>query len=449
MVADVPNRVQRGPGGIATCHVASQWRAVTRLLQALGGWCRERGVAHLHLALAGQVSSLLPWDAAAAQALVGTYPIWLDSTCAPALPRLTALWADGGDLKLLGTAMRPGTNWLATKLLHAGSMHGAAVWVQVADAIFHRCTGVLRSHPSAQISLVDHGRQTYSAGMLEALGTDPDRLPPLDASGQVRMLPTLAAAHGLPPTTVHVGLMDTAAALLGLGARPGDGLLLAGTSEIVGLWTAEADPPPPSRLVRLPLGGGWAIYGSSASGGTTLDWLGRSVLGRSPAGLRRLRLAAAAIPPGADGVTCRPWPDGERAPLWDATLTAGFTGMRGHHGDAHLWRAMVEGVAYARRLTAEALERPLPGRFLAAGGGTADPLANRIRASVLGRPLVVYPHAEPALLGAMRHAAGVAGLDDPAPAGPGNAIVVEPEPSWQAIYQDGYAAFKESLCLAP
>lgn len=444
VLASLPNRVERSAGGAARCRFSRQWRGVQRLLDALGVWCRGQRVKRLHLGLCGQVSSLLRWDAAAARPAADDYPIWLDATCAPVLPRLHALWADGGDRRLLGTCMRAGGNWLAAKLLHEGA--GDASVVQLSDAVFHRLTGELCSHPSAQISLVDHGSQEYSPGMLAALGVDAGRLPRLAAHGMAGLCPKVAAAHGLPATTVHAGLMDTAAALLGLAPRPDDGLLLAGTSEVIAVWTAEDDPRPPERMVRLRLDQGWALYGSSASGGATLDWLARSLLGRTPAATARLRLAAAAVPAGCDGVRCLPWLDGERAPLWDGALTASFDGLRGHHRDVHLWRAAIEGIAYARRLGAEALERPLPRRFLAAGGGTADPLANRIRASVLGRPLLVFPDAEPALLGVVRHCAAAAGLPDPAPQGPGGAVVVEPEPSWVGTYAAGYAAFTEALC---
>lgn len=447
VVASLPNWVERGDGGVARCHFSRQWRGIGRLLDALGTWCRRRQVGRLHLGLCGQVSSLLPWDVATAQPPADAYAIWLDATCAPALPRLHELWADGGDLRLLGTSMRPGTNWLAAKLLHAGPSQ--ATVVQLADAVFHRLTGVLLSHPSAQISLVDHRRQSYSPDMLTRLGLESGRLPPLDPRGQATLLRPLAEAHQLPATTVHVGLMDTAAALLGLAPQPDDGLLLAGTSEVVGLWTAEADPRPPAHLVRLRLGEGWALYGSSASGGATLDWLAHAILGRTAMATARLRRAAAEVPAGSAGVRCLPWPDGERAPLWNSALTARFDGLRGHHRDVHLWRAALEGIAYARRLGVEALERPLPQRFLAAGGGTADPLANRIRASVLGRPLVVFPAAEPALLGVIRHCASTADRPDPAPHGPDGAVVVAPEPAWVETYARGFAAFRATIGNLP
>jgi sugar (pentulose or hexulose) kinase len=436
VLADLPNRVRRGPGGAVRCAFAPQWSAVRTLLAALGAWSRQHGVERIELGLCGQVSSLLPWDAGATRPLTADYPIWQDATCAPALPRLRAAWADGADRVMLGTALVPATNWLATKLLHAGATSGAC-HVQLADAMRHRLTGRLVSHPSAQISLVDHRSGDYAPAMLALLGLDRVALPPIDAAARDPLLPALADAAGLPATWVHAPLADTPAALAGLAAD-GCGLLLLGTSEIAGLSHAS-EPPAPDRAVRIRLGERWFTYGSSASGGATVAWLVGSLLRRRPRDLAALTAAAEAIAPGCDGLLCLPYPDGERTPLWDAAVSGSFLGLRGHHTDAHLFRAVLEGVACARRQAAEAVG-PLPPCFHAAGGGANNRLWNHIRAAVLERPLAVLPGAEPALTGAMRHAAAVAGLPNPADPAAGERI--DPDPAWIQAYAAVRARFR-------
>ena len=439
VIASLPNTVEFAGDGSARCSFAAQWSAVERLLAALAAWCRKRRVERLHLGMCGQVSSLLRWrDRAPVE---DAYPIWQDTTCRSALPELTALLADGRDLALLGTRLPPATNWLAAKALahvRAGGETDSRI-LQIQDAVFLRLTGECLTHPGSQVSLVDQRTFDYSSELLADLGLARERLPTIDARGRAE----LRGGWGLPPTTVHVGLQDTHASVLGLFPEPGDGVLLAGTSEVIGVRLAKAPRRPPQRALCARLGDGWLVYGSSASGGATVAWLVERVLRRKgPAAMATLMRAAAAAGPGADGVLCLPYHNGERAPLWDADATGSFSGLRNHHGDGHLVRAVLEGVAFARRQVAEALEQPLPARLLVAGGGAGNPLWNRIRAAVLGRPLLVQAEAEPALTGAIRHAMETAGADSAPLRGLARTTTVVPDAAWCASYEQAYARFR-------
>jgi len=447
IIGDAPNQVTHGEGGVAHCHFSHYRQAVDGQLRALGAYCAAHGVTQVRLGVTGQVSSLIAWDAQAQAPAHDAFPIWMDGSCAAAVPELAALWDGSGGPQLLGTCLPAASNWLAVKLRFALT-HDARLaqsrdcFLQLQDALIMQLCGATLTHPSAQISLVDHRTGQYAPGMLRFLGLDEGRLPRISAAGALPLTADLGRALGLPETWLHVAPQDTHAALYGMAPRPHDGLLLAGTSEIVGIAEPQRRGQPPARMVSAPLGTGWMVYGSSASGGASLDWLMKSVL-RRPLGadLAALSAQAALLSPGADGLTCLPYFSGERAPLWDNQLSGTLLGVRAHHTDAHLLRAVLEGVAYARRQAAEALEVALPARFLAAGGGTANALWNRIRASVLERPLAVMDTPDLALIGAARWAMMSAGMDVTHLHGLTSSQLVAPETAWLTSYRAGYARF--------
>jgi sugar (pentulose or hexulose) kinase len=447
ILSEGPNQVLHGADGAARCRFSTYISTVEEQLAALGRYCQEHHVAQVRISLTGQVSSVIRWQEGAAAPREDEFPIWMDTTCRAAVPDLARLWGGGGGRTILGTCMPAASNWLAVKIrdLHQRSAVAAAErsrYVQLQDALFLHLTGSCLSHPSAQISLVDHRSGRYAPEMLRFLQLDATRLPSLDALGQCALSSQLRTRFALPETIIHVAPQDTHAALYGMCAKPGEGMLLAGTSEIIGICEAAPRAQPPSRMVSAPLGDGWMVYGSSASGGSSIDWLMKGVLRRgSPQDLTALSLAAEAIAPGADGLICLPYFSGERAPLWNSELTGSFIGVRAHHTDAHLLRALLESVAYARRQAAEALECPLPARFLAAGGGTVSQLWNRIRATVLERPLGVMTTPDLALIGAIRWAHRAAAIPDHEVTGLSRMQLTEPEPAWAAAYRQGYADF--------
>nr|MBA3848343.1 hypothetical protein [Planctomycetota bacterium] len=271
-LGDAANVVETGEAGSARCRWSTIWRAVEGLLERLGAWCSENGVRELDLGLSGQVSSLLRWDVTRDDAVDDAFPIWMDSTCRDALPAAEHLLAAGAAARVLGTELPPMTNWLAVKLLHARAHGGIgeAQVLQVADAVFRRLTGRSVSHPTAQISLVDQVAGTYADAVLEACGIDRARVPQLDARGCYDLRADQRRRFALPATRVFAGLQDTNATMLGLAPEDGDGLWLTGTSEILGVHEHATRAVAPERLVRARLGQGWALYGSSLSGGATV-----------------------------------------------------------------------------------------------------------------------------------------------------------------------------------
>ena len=93
------------------------------------------------------------------------------------------------------------------------------------------------------------------------------------------------------------------------------------------------------------------------------------------------------IPAGSDGVIFTPHMTvGERAPYWNPSLRSCIFGLTLYHKVAHLFRAFLEGVAYAVRDSIEAArEAGIPlRRAILVDGGAKSPLWRQIIADVTG-----------------------------------------------------------------
>jgi xylulokinase len=96
-------------------------------------------------------------------------------------------------------------------------------------------------------------------------------------------------------------------------------------------------------------------------------------------------------PPGSNRVIFTPWLNGERTPVDDTTLRAGFYNLSKTTRFEHMARAVLEGVAFNTRWSLRHVEkfvgRKLDPITIVGGGGKSD-LWCRIFADVLGRTIV-------------------------------------------------------------
>jgi sugar (pentulose or hexulose) kinase len=145
------------------------------------------------------------------------------------------------------------------------------------------------------------------------------------------------------------------------------------------------------------------VEGISFYAGSALRWLRdqgvRAAAGR-PAGYAWLEQLAAAVPPGARGLTARlvpadAWTWAQWQPPFPSPPTAG-TGEQA--------RAIQEAAAYSTRLTAGLISE-MPGlgarrTVILTGGAARSTLWPQILADVLGSPVSVPDHVESAAVGA-------------------------------------------------
>lgn len=90
--------------------------------------------------------------------------------------------------------------------------------------------------------------------------------------------------------------------------------------------------------------------GPTNNGGVILKWYAENFLGRkldTAADYGFLLKALTDSRPGSGGLVFLPYILGERAPIWNSAACGVFFGMRGHHRQADLTRAVIEGISMA------------------------------------------------------------------------------------------------------
>jgi xylulokinase len=153
-----------------------------------------------------------------------------------------------------------------------------------------------------------------------------------------------------------------------------------------------------------PLPGKYFVADEQETAGACLNWLRDNVLWPSDAlgtpaapddAFERIDALAASSPPGANGVVFTPWLNGERTPVDDHTVRAGWHNLSLGSTRADQVRAVLEGVACNSRWMLGAVEkfcgRPFAGLNFIGGGAQSD-LWCQIHADVLDREIRQVDH---------------------------------------------------------
>jgi xylulokinase len=274
------------------------------------------------------------------------------------------------------------------------------------------------------LGLVELSTGDYAADLCELAHVRPTELARLVAPGAPigPLLPAIVDRLGLGRGTLLVaGAGDGQAAGLGAGVvAEGDAYLNVGTALVSG---AASSTPRTSRAFRTLYSAipGDFVLETDLKGGTfTLDWLADRLLGGGyfeggsarAATLAALEAQAEAIAPGSDGLLALPYWAGVMNPHWDDDASGALVGLRGDHGPAHVYRAILEGLAFEQRWHFEGVEAAFRslGRIVGVGGGMRRPLFARIVADALDRPLERSLADETTALGAAMLAAAGAGV---------------------------------------
>jgi xylulokinase len=141
---------------------------------------------------------------------------------------------------------------------------------------------------------------------------------------------------------------------------------------------------------------------------------------------------------------------GERAPYWDEHLRGGLLGLTVYHTRAHVFRAILEGVAYAMRYSLEAAQETgmKINRATLVDGGARSPLWRQIIADVTGLKMSYIPGAQGAPIGD----AMLAGLGTKVISGYSviekwipEKIEVTPDPRREEVYSRCYGLYRAAL----
>ena len=254
--------------------------------------------------------------------------------------------------------------------------------------------------------LFDVQNRRWSAEMLNELAIDGRLLPEVFESVEPTGRVSLAGADatGLNEGTLVVaGAGDNAAGAIGMGiVRAGTVSATIGTSGVVFVVTEKPMLDLKGRVHTLchAIPGRWHMTGVTLSAGMSLKWFRDNIgIGKS---FSDTDIEAAAVPTGSDGAIWLPYLMGERTPHLDPNARAAFVGLTASHTNAHLARAVMEGVAFSLRDAIEifrGLGAPMNSIRLG-GGGAQSELWRQIQADVYGQAVETIDADEGAAFGA-------------------------------------------------
>lgn len=297
------------------------------------------------------------------------------------------------------------------------------------DFIAFRLTGVrsVEHNWALESGLFDVRRESWSSELLDLAGLEPSQLPDPRRSHEVIGEVTRAAAEGTglaPGTPVVAGAADHVASAYAATAY-GDGDLVikfGGAGDI--LYSVDELVTDPRLFIDYHLvPGKYYVNGCMATSGSLLQWYADRFCGddaTDAAAADRsvyawLDEAAAKLEPGADGLVVLPYFLGEKTPLHDPAARGTVIGLDLHHHRHHLYRAMLEAVAYGFRHHVDVLhESDLEvRRVLAADGGARSDVWLQIAADVLETTVQrVAQHPGSSLGAAVVAGMGTGALDD-------------------------------------
>jgi xylulokinase len=387
------------------------------------GWWRAAVAASAHLpladvraiALSGTMENLIPVDAGGRA--LGDAHLYSDPCGAPFLQAIDV----SAVARIAGNAAEPLMTALKLAALRADepARFADACWFLPGskDFLALRLTGLAVTDPTcaATTGLMALATRTWSPELLALIGVDAAQLPAiLPATAIVGpLLAEAATALGLPPgIPVINGCGDGGATTVGGAAdQAGDVSLYLGTTG----WVAHiigADAGPSNLyLLPHPLHGGLIEIAPILSAGAAAQWA-RTAIGLTVEAADAAALAADAEPGTA---VFLPYLNGERFPFVDLDVRGSFVGLTPADGPGQLYRAVLEGVAFAIQANLDAMGGAGAGRVSLVGGGALSAIWPQILADVLDRPIETPADPVSATsFGALRIALAALGLPDAA-----------------------------------
>lgn len=273
-----------------------------------------------------------------------------------------------------------------------------------------------------------------------------------------------SAAHSLglkPGITVAEGGCDAYIGMLGLNVcRPGRAALAAGSSHVLlpitdreiyikGIFGAHPDCVIPGLNV---------LEGGQVSSGSILKWFKENFINTSEMGSKDsnfdvydvLSEKASHLPIGSEGLIVLDYWQGNRNPYTDYTVQGAVWGLTLKHTPVHIYRAIMEGVAFGTENILRTLsENSIKIDSIYISGGTAKSnLWMKIHADVSNIPIYITEFTEATILGSAVCAAKGAGIYSNLVEASDNMVrvkrVIEPDKKNHDIYNFYFDKYKRT-----
>jgi sugar (pentulose or hexulose) kinase len=298
----------------------------------------------------------------------------------------------------------------------------ASKYLDVHAFLVHRLTGLYRTGWGCADpgGLFDMQNNCWAETLLSPIGIHLDQLPEVYPPGTVlgTVTPSAAEACGLPVgLPVVAGIGDGQAGGLGVNiTSPGDAYLSLGTSVISGTYSDHYVFNPAFRTMTGGIPGTYLLETVQLGGGYTISWFLEKMAAQPGQDIAQLQefydRAAKAVPPGSAGLVVVPYWNSVLGPYWDPAASGIVVGWRGAHQLSHLYRAILEGIAFEQHLGTLGVEKAVGqpvNRYIAMGGGAQSDLWCQIIADITNKPVFRATTTDAAALGAGILAATAAG----------------------------------------
>jgi len=275
--------------------------------------------------------------------------------------------------------------------------------------------------------------------------------------------PEMARRTGLTAgIPVAGGGADAYIGVIGINAlKPGTIALITGSSHLL-IGITEREIHARGLFGSFPdalLPGLEVLEGGQVSTGSVVRWFASNFVGAeiAEAAARagrsvydELNSRAAEIPPGSEGLIVLEHWQGNRTPWTDPWSRGVIRGLTLGHGPAHVYRAILEGVALGTEVILSKMKEEglRIERLIACGGATQSPLWMQIHADVNGMPITIPEEQQAVTLGSAIAAAVAAGLHPDLAAAASAMVrvraVVEPVPQAHARYAQLVGQYTET-----
>ena len=356
------------------------------------------------------------------------YDSWLDTRCSAA----RHAFLEYGEERVIEISGGPVTYTAGPKIMwwkenHPDTYAGIYKFVQPAAFCSMRLCGLkgeeaYYDHTYLHFSgFADTMNRVWSEELIEGVGADASKFPrilrPHDKIGG--LTEPMAKACGLVPgTPVVAGCGDTAATSFGAGVtKPGIMFDVAGTASILACAVDKFVPDTANKTLIFAPSVAEGLYTPMAyinGGGMCLKWFRDDVLDQAMT-FKELDALADSVRPGSENLFFVPHFSGRAYPN-DDLVRGAYVGLQWIHGRGHLFRAIMESVAYEYAIYKDIIDGLVPGQsyeyVLGIAGGSASKVFSQIKADVLGTPYRSGIVADTALLGCASIAGYGVGLFD-------------------------------------
>jgi xylulokinase len=383
-------------------------------------------------------------------------PIWMDTRAAEICERLEKNFGAERIFEICGNPIKP--SYTLPKVLwykenYPQIFRKTDKILQSNGYVVYRLTGEITQDVSQGYGwqAFDLRRGQFDTALCREMGIDPSLLPEVFPCHAIvgKVTKQASAETGLRDgIPVVAGGLDAACGTLGAGVlHDRETQEQGGQAGGMSICLTEYKADPRLILSYHVAPGRWLLQGGTVGGGGALRWL-REILG-DKVSFEDLSAEAAKIPPGSDGLVFLPYLAGERPPIWNEHANGVFFGLDYGKTQAHVARAVMEGVAFSLRHNLETAEQAgAAAHTLKAMGGAANShVWTQIKADVTGKPIQVPAADTATTLGAAMLAGVAAGVyasfDDAVRQTVSIKRTHEPNPENSRVYDKGYKFYRE------